>query len=89
METKPNFPSQWNRGTPTAKPPRKPPSKLRGLVAFLILIALAGGAAWYLLMHADRGKVEIKTSDSKLAKEPTPALALANNTAPVTKEDIL
>ena len=33
METKPNFPSQWNRGTPTAKPPRKPPSKLRGLVA--------------------------------------------------------
>ena len=69
METKPNFPSQWNRGTPTAKPPRKPPSKLRGLVAFLILIALAGGAAWYLLMPADRGKVEIKPSGSVLIKD--------------------
>ena len=74
METKPNFPSQWNRGTPTAKPPRKPPSKLRGLVAFLILIALAGGAAWYLLR--DQGSVEVRSSEPGrvLIKEVKPAV---------------
>ena len=83
----------WNKSSGAPQPPSKAPSKWRGLVALIAVVALGGAAAWWLWPKEETRQGAASTK-SGLIKEVKPAVAPKAKPAPVkphkpTREEAL
>lgn len=78
----------WNKPSGPQKPAPKKPSALRGLVAGLVVVALAALAAYFLFSGKDAPKAERDDAKKSRIKEVEPAPAKPRELTPEEKEQL-